>query len=264
VSEDWRANLWTLRPVWHLPGGRLQGRFANRPYDGGSPLARAWVAAGCSVAAWRSQQGMASNTTSTHHSSLSRGVCQETGSLSCVSVWSCSGEFTSPLSNSVAGVRLWRVDSYTVCPMVQKHSKSAPFICMMDLNGFAVVMATVVFVLMVAFMSWQTPHGGLGVELPRAHHWVRMPRANTVNAVVINITRDCKVYLGADPVPQDEIPTTIRKRLTGGAERKVYLKVDRNAQYGIVMAVLNEVRSAGVEKIGFLVWEVPPAQSLGN
>jgi len=91
-----------------------------------------------------------------------------------------------------------------------------------------------------------------------------MPRAYRDDAIVLAIARDGKVYFGADAVRPEQFPALIRDRLTAGAERKIYLKVDRGAKYGVVALVLDEVRSAGVEDIAFLVENVRATQALGK
>jgi biopolymer transport protein ExbD len=145
--------------------------------------------------------------------------------------------------------------------MVRKRSRSAPLICEIDFTGFSVVMVIVVFVPLTFMMSIPPPHGGVSINLPKADHSVAMRRASRDNAMVITITQDGKVYLRSDPVGIEQLPTLIHERLTSGAERKVYLKVDRNAKYGVVLSVLAEVRSAGVERVGFLVARRPPPQT---
>jgi biopolymer transport protein ExbD/biopolymer transport protein TolR len=112
---------------------------------------------------------------------------------------------------------------------------------------------------MAPIMSFPDLPVGPWPELPRAKHSVVMPGVDQEDALVIAVTRDGKVYCGADPVSLEQLPIVIRDRLTSGAERKVYLKVDRYARYGVVIGVLAEVRSAGVEKVAFMVEQRPAA-----
>jgi biopolymer transport protein ExbD/biopolymer transport protein TolR len=126
------------------------------------------------------------------------------------------------------------------------------------MNGFALVMVIVVFVLLTNLMLFSPfpPHQGVGINMPNAHHAVTMRYADRDDAMVVAITRDGKVYFGADPVQPGDLPAIIRERLTAGTEQKIYMKVDRRAKYGVVMEVLYAVRSAEVEKIGFLVEKI--------
>jgi len=89
-----------------------------------------------------------------------------------------------------------------------------------------------------------------------------MRGANREDALVIAVQRDGRIWIDQDRVMLEDLPAKIRERLVGGAERKVYLKVDRAAKYGVVISVLDVVRSAGVENIGFLVY-ARTAKTLG-
>jgi len=117
-------------------------------------------------------------------------------------------------------------------------------------------MLALLAVFIAPILSWHDLASGPYPDLPEARHSVEMPRANREDALVIAITRDGKVYCGPDRLWLEELPATIRERLNAGAERKAYLKVDRWAKYGLVINVLNAVRSAGVENIGFLAENV--------
>jgi biopolymer transport protein TolR len=91
-----------------------------------------------------------------------------------------------------------------------------------------------------------------------------MLRENREDAMVIMITRDGKVYFDRNSVTPDMLPALIREGLVGGAERKVYLQVDAMAKYGVVIWVLAEIRSAGVEKVAFIVEQRPPPEMLAD
>jgi biopolymer transport protein TolR len=148
--------------------------------------------------------------------------------------------------------------------MARKRSKSAPLICMIDVTSFGVVMATAIITSMATLTMYPVSFHGSSMDLPRAHHAVSMPHANREDALVITITRDGKVFLGVNRVPVKKMSANIRIRVINGAERKVFLKVDGRAMYRDVEMVVDEVRSAGVENIVFLVESVPTAVSLGK
>lgn len=136
----------------------------------------------------------------------------------------------------------------------KKPARSIPLLCMFDLTSFAMVMVVVVFVMLVIMMTMPF-HGqrGAGIDLARAHYSVARPRANREDAIIISITRDGKVYVGSDRLFLPALQGLIRNRLAEGAERKVYFKIDRDARYGNVPPLLDQIRSSGVENICFLV-----------
>jgi biopolymer transport protein ExbD len=141
--------------------------------------------------------------------------------------------------------------------MVRKRLRSAPLICTIDVSGFAAVMLALLAMFMAPVMFVDVLNGP-PVSLPKAQNAVLMPHAHREDAMVIGIARDGEVYFGSGRVRIEELPAIIGESLAGGAERKVYMNVDRLAEYKVVASVLDEVRSAGVENIGFLVAYTPP------
>ena len=116
------------------------------------------------------------------------------------------------------------------------------------------VAAVFFFMLLVFFLTMPVNfHGGLRPDLARVGHPVAMAHANREDAMIVVIWRDDKVFFGHDHVKPDQLPAKIRESLGRGSEKKVYIKADARAKYGWVADVLDNVRSAGVEKIGFLV-----------
>ena len=87
-----------------------------------------------------------------------------------------------------------------------------------------------------------------------------MPHANREDAIRVAITRDDKVFFGNELVRPNELPARIRESVNRGSERRVYILADRRARYSWVAEVLDNVRTAGIEKVGFLVEQrLPPA-----
>ena len=72
--------------------------------------------------------------------------------------------------------------------------------------------------------------------------------------MIVNITRDGKVYFGVEQVRPADLPQKIAVRLTDhSVERKVYIKADMRARWGSVKLALDAVRSAGLMRVAFLV-----------
>ncbi len=121
---------------------------------------------------------------------------------------------------------------------------------------FASIMATVVFVLLLIFMTAPTNHHGYSVDLPYVSHPASMPGAERDDAILVTITRDGKAYLGTDQVNPVNLPAKIGDRLKDrDVERKVYVKADMRARWGTVGLVLDGVRSAGIVRVAFVVYE---------
>jgi len=52
------------------------------------------------------------------------------------------------------------------------------------------------------------------------------------------------------------LTTQVQERIAGRADKTVYIKSDSRAKYERVVAVVDEVRSAGVDQVGLLTEKV--------
>jgi biopolymer transport protein ExbD len=114
-------------------------------------------------------------------------------------------------------------------------------------------MADVMLVLLIIFMV-VTPmlQKGVSVELAQTANPVDMQEADQEDAVLVSVTRDGNFYLGPDDVRLDELPGLVVNMLTGRLDKTVYVKSDFRSRYGDVVAVVDTVRAAGVDRIGLL------------
>ncbi len=114
-------------------------------------------------------------------------------------------------------------------------------------------MVDVMLVLLIIFMVI-TPmlNNKVNVDLPVATQAVVMENANKEDSVMIAVTRDGKIFLGADQISVDAMGTTIAAKLEKNPEKKVYLRADNRAMYGKVMDAIDGVRAAGVSDLGLL------------
>jgi biopolymer transport protein TolR len=120
-------------------------------------------------------------------------------------------------------------------------------------------MVDVMLVLLIIFMVI-TPmlQHGHAVELAKANNPEQMPDADKEDAILIAITRDNKVYLNNDQMGADQLADKVRDRLANKADKRVYVKADARAKYGTVVAVVDNVRSAGVDQLGLLTEQRRP------
>jgi biopolymer transport protein TolR len=114
-------------------------------------------------------------------------------------------------------------------------------------------MVDVMLVLLIIFMVI-TPmlNNKVNVELPQATAAIIMEDANKEDSVTVAVTRDGQVYLGTDRVTLDDLGTKISDLLTNKLDKKVYLRSDVRANYGKVMDVIDQIRTAGVSNLGLL------------
>ena len=123
-------------------------------------------------------------------------------------------------------------------------------------------MVDVMLVLLIIFMVI-TPmlQQGHAVELAKANNPEQMPDADKEDAILIAVTRDNKVYLNNDQMAPDQLADKVRDRLANKADKRVYVKADARAKYGTVVAVVDNVRSAGVDQLGLLTEQRRPLEN---
>ena len=114
--------------------------------------------------------------------------------------------------------------------------------------------------LLIIFMIFSgiTPHHGSGPLLPLSRYASPMPRAVREDAQVVSISRDGQIYYRNVKVRVGDVPEQIRKSITNGADRKVYVRADTRAKYGDIERVLDEIRKTGIQNVCFFAEKVLP------
>ena len=114
-------------------------------------------------------------------------------------------------------------------------------------------MVDVMLVLLIIFMVI-TPmlQHGQSVDLVKVNNPTPMPDADKEDALLVAIMRDGTVYFGNDKLPVDQLTGKVKDRIANKTEKIVYVKADARAKFGSVVAVVDNVRAAGVDQLGLL------------
>jgi biopolymer transport protein ExbD len=80
---------------------------------------------------------------------------------------------------------------------------------------FASVMAMVVFVMLLVFMTMPTHHYGVSPDLPKVWHPISMPGALGEDPMQVTILRDGKVYFGREQI----FPFSVGEKIQAGLKR---------------------------------------------
>ena len=114
-------------------------------------------------------------------------------------------------------------------------------------------MADIMLVLLIIFMV-VTPmlQKNMPVDMAKTNTARDMQDADKDDAIVVAITRDGAIYLGHNETRKDDLTNEIKDRLANRLDKTVYVKSDARAKYGDVVAVVDEIRSAGVDQVGLL------------
>ena len=116
-----------------------------------------------------------------------------------------------------------------------------------------VPMADIMLVLLIIFMvvtpMLQKTHQ---VDLAPVNNPREMKDADRDDAIIVAVSRDGTLYLGNTKIAKENITNEIKDQIANKLDKTVYVKSDARAKYGDVVAVVDEIRSAGVDQLGLL------------
>jgi len=118
-----------------------------------------------------------------------------------------------------------------------------------------VPLVDIVLVLLLVFMV-TAPMMSRGID-------VSLPAANVANRseedrLTVSINAQERIYIGDQPINIVLLEDRLRSLMEGRASKVVYLRADERLRYGKVIEVVDKMKSAGVEVIGFAY--APPAE----
>ncbi|MFO8058777.1 MAG: protein TolR [bacterium] len=111
----------------------------------------------------------------------------------------------------------------------------------------------VMLVLLIIFMV-AAPYLEQGVKVELPHAQVEAMPAET-EEVVISVTRDRKIFLDADPdkpVALSALGANLKRAVSSRKTDEVYLRADKDVDYGFVVQVMAEVQNTGIKGMGMV------------
>ena len=124
----------------------------------------------------------------------------------------------------------------------------------------------IMFFLLASFMmvSLSQMHmKGIRVNLPAANAPPPPPN-QPKDYVSIRVTEGNLVYFDNAPVSDEQVLPRLYELRKGNAQLKVSLSAEQNALHGDVITVLDKVRSAGIDKIGYQIKTAQPTGAAGT
>jgi biopolymer transport protein TolR len=107
----------------------------------------------------------------------------------------------------------------------------------------------VVLVLLLIFMvTAPMMSRGIDVSLPVANQ----PQIPQEDRVTVSIRADGHIFVGDKPVNVALLEDEVRGRTSGSPDAVVYLRADEGLRYGTVIEVVDLIKRAGVDRIGFV------------
>jgi biopolymer transport protein TolR len=107
----------------------------------------------------------------------------------------------------------------------------------------------VVLVLLLIFMlTAPMMYRGIDVNLPRA---AAKPTA-VEERMVLTITKDRALYLNDKRIAPGTLDASLRAAFGNRTDKTLYLKADSGLAYGAVIEAMDQVRRAGIERLGMV------------
>jgi biopolymer transport protein TolR len=107
----------------------------------------------------------------------------------------------------------------------------------------------VVLVLLLIFMlTAPMMYRGIDVNLPRA---AARPTA-VEERMVLTVTRDGELFLNERRMTRTGLEQALRDAFKNRRDKTLYLKADAGLAYGAVIATMDRVRRAGIERLGMV------------
>jgi biopolymer transport protein TolR len=107
----------------------------------------------------------------------------------------------------------------------------------------------VVLVLLLIFMlTAPMMYRGIDVNLPRA---AAKPTA-VEERMVLTVTKERALYLNDKRVVPGGLDAQLRAAFQGRKDKTLYLKADAGLSYGAVIETMDQVRRAGIERLGMV------------
>jgi biopolymer transport protein TolR len=106
----------------------------------------------------------------------------------------------------------------------------------------------VMMVLLIIFMlTAPFIQAGIKVQLPKAKSTVIKER----EGVMLAVTKEGDIYLNNRKIEADKLAESLRNLKVAGEER-VFVRADKEVEYGTVMNVIGNVKSVGIDEVGMI------------
>lgn len=119
-------------------------------------------------------------------------------------------------------------------------------------------MVDVMLVLLIIFMV-AAPLLTVGVPIDLPETKARQLSGDT-EPISISINAEGQVFLQETEIPIDEVVAKLTAIAENGYEERIYVRGDRNTDYGVIMKVMGTISAAGFTRLGLVTTE----QQSGN
>ena len=128
----------------------------------------------------------------------------------------------------------------------RRRSKRHSPMSEINVTPFVDVMLVLLIIFMVAAPLLTV---GVPIDLPET-------QAKALNSetqpITISVNADGQVYIQETEIPIDEVVPKLTAISKNGYEERIYVRGDRDTDYGTVMQIMARISSAGFKKIGLV------------
>jgi len=127
----------------------------------------------------------------------------------------------------------------------RRHSPMAEI----NVTPFVDVMLVLLIIFMVAAPLLTV---GVPIDLPETQ---AKPLEGVTEPITVSIDPEGKIFLQEEEVDADQLVTTLQAIAKEGLEERIYVRGDRDADYGTIMRVMGRLNEAGYRRIGLVTLE---------
>jgi biopolymer transport protein TolR len=109
-----------------------------------------------------------------------------------------------------------------------------------------VMLVLLIIMMVIAPMLQQ----GVPVQLPVAANSTDKP--DTSDQTIVNIDAQGQLYVNSLPATEAEVVDKVKNALEGKKEQIVYLKGDKDAEYGRIMKMMDALRASQIESVALI------------
>ena len=121
-----------------------------------------------------------------------------------------------------------------------------------------VMLVLLIIMMIVAPMLQQ----GVQLTLPTATHTTDKP--DTADQTVVFIDAQGLLYINQIQYREEDVAAQLQQRLETVTDRTIYLKGDRDAPYGKIMAMMDALRAVGIDQVALITERPGGTQEGGN
>jgi len=114
-------------------------------------------------------------------------------------------------------------------------------------------MVDVMLVLLIIFMV-AAPLLTVGVPIDLPETQAKALNADT-EPITVSVAADGKIFLQEEEVTPEKLVATLQAIAESGLNERIYVRGDRDADYGTIMRVMGRLNSAGYRRIGLVTLE---------